>query len=140
MMNQAGNTTEPLKLSIVIPCYYAEAVIEKVVTMTRDEVTKAGYSYEFILVNDGSTDATFSEIETLCKADSNIKGINLMRNFGQHNAIMAGLHEVSGDWVMIMDDDMQTHPSQCVILLDKMKEGYDVVFAEYDDPKKSWIR
>lgn len=139
-MNPVENRTEPMRLSVVIPCYYAEAVIAKVVNMTRDELVKAGYCYEFILVNDGSTDATFSEIEKLCALDENIKGINLMKNFGQHNAIMAGLHEVSGDWVMIMDDDMQTHPSQCVILLDKMKEGHDVVFAEYDDPKKSWIR
>ncbi|MEG1561437.1 MAG: glycosyltransferase family 2 protein [Raoultibacter sp.] len=129
-----------LKVSVVIPCYYSEKTIARVVCATRDELLRAGYDYEFILVNDGSTDATFAEITRLGQEDSAIKGIDLMRNFGQHNAIMAGLREVSGDWVMLMDDDMQTHPSQCPLLLDKMSEGFDVVFVEYFQHKESCLR
>ncbi|MEG0620890.1 MAG: glycosyltransferase family 2 protein, partial [Raoultibacter sp.] len=129
-----------LKVSVVIPCYYSEKTIARVVCATRDELLRAGYDYEFILVNDGSADATFAEISRLSQEDGAIKGIDLMRNFGQHNAIMAGLREVSGDWVMLMDDDMQTHPSQCPLLLDKMSEGFDVVFAEYFQHKESCLR
>ena len=131
---------KPLRISVVIPCYFSEKTIANVVHLTRDEVVRCGYDYEFILVNDGSTDATFDEILRLCKEDAAVKGINLMRNFGQHNAIMAGLREVSGDWIMLMDDDMQTHPSQCPLLFDKMSEGFDVVFADYYTQKESWFR
>jgi glycosyltransferase involved in cell wall biosynthesis len=119
------------KVSVVIPCYYSEKTIAKVVTLTREELVRLGYEYEFVLVNDGSTDGTFPEIRRLCEADANVKGIDLIRNFGQHGAIMAGLSQTSGDLVLLMDDDMQTHPSQIGILLDKIYEGYDVVFADY---------
>ncbi|MEG0072402.1 MAG: glycosyltransferase family 2 protein [Raoultibacter sp.] len=135
-----GKTKASVRVSVVIPCYHSEKTIAKVVQGTRNELVRAGYGYEFVLVNDGSTDATFEEIGRLCEGDSAVKGINLMRNFGQHNAIMAGLREVSGDWVMVMDDDMQTHPSQCPLLLEKMSEGWDVVFADYFNHKESWFR
>lgn len=135
-----SKTEKPIKISVVVPCYYSEKTIAKVVHGTRDELVRAGYDYEFILVNDGSTDETFSEIGRLCEEDSLVRGIDLIRNFGQHNAIMAGLREVTGDWVMLMDDDMQTHPSQCPILLDKMGEGWDVVFADYFQHRESWFR
>lgn len=120
------------RVSVVIPCYYSEQTIQKVVIMTREVLVSHGYDYEFVLVNDGSTDATFTRIEELCKQDPKVCGINFAKNFGQHSAIMAGLKHVSGDYIMLMDDDMQTHPSQCMTLLDAMVEGTaDVVSAKY---------
>ena len=101
-------------VSVVIPCYYSEKMIGTVVDQTRAELVKAGYEYEFILVNDGSTDGTFAAIEQLCAADDHVVGINCAKNSGQHNAIMAGLRKTEGDLILLMDDDMQTHPSQCV--------------------------
>ena len=98
-------------VSVVIPCYYSERTIRKVVTMTRDVLVDLGYRYEFVLVNDGSTDGTFDQIRQLCDEDPCVCGVNFAKNFGQHSAIIAGLRHVHGDYVMLMDDDMQTHPS-----------------------------
>lgn len=127
-------------VSVVIPCYYSEKMIGKVVRQTREELVKAGYEYEFILVNDGSTDGTFAAIEELCHEDDHVVGINCAKNSGQHNAIMAGLRKTEGDLVLLMDDDMQTHPSQCVKLLDAMEDGSDIVFASWPEHKEAWWR
>ena len=99
-------------ISIVIPCYNSEATIRKVVEMVMEEFKKMdGYDCEFVLVNDGSPkDNTYGEIKKLGEQYQNVKGINLLRNFGQHNALMAALHYTEGDFILGMDDDMQTHP------------------------------
>lgn len=138
MTNQTE--AEPTVVSVVIPCYRSERTIGKVVELTRAELKRLGYGYEFVLVNDGSDDATFDAIRQLCADDEKVKGINFAKNFGQHSAIIAGLHEVSGDYVMLMDDDMQTHPSQIHLLLEEMKNGWDVVFGKYPDHKEAWWR
>ena len=120
-------------ISIVIPCYYSEKTIHKVVDMVTDEFNKNdGYECEFVLVKDGSTDGTFDEIRKLSREYSNVAGVNLMRNFGQHNALMAALQYTNGDYVLGMDDDMQTHPSQIPAILEKQREGYDLVYGVYD--------
>lgn len=131
-----------IKISVVIPCYYSEKMIAKVVTLTREELLRGGYDYEFVLVNDASTDRTFDEIRKLAEADPKIVGVNCGKNLGQHSAIMAGLNRTSGDYIMLMDDDMQTHPSQCLLLVDKIATGeYDVVFAKWKEHKEAlWRR
>lgn len=119
-------------ISIIVPCYYSKDTIGKVVEMTAEEFARhEGFECEFVLVNDGSTDGTFSQIKALAEKHENVKGINLLRNFGQHNALMAALHYIEGDYVLAMDDDMQTHPSQIFKLIEKIQEGYDIVFAHY---------
>ena len=130
------------KISVVIPCYYSERMISKVVTMTRDVLVENNYDYEFVLVNDGSTDGTFKEIEKLAAADERIVGLDCSRNLGQHSAIMAGLHYAHGDAIMLMDDDMQTHPNQCMKLIRAFEEtGDDVVFARWEEHKEAlWRR
>lgn len=127
-------------VSVVIPCYYSKNMIGKVVRLTRDELVSLGYDTQFVLVNDGSDDGTYDAICALSDESDDVVGIDLMRNFGQHNAIMAGLHQVAGDIVMVMDDDMQTHPSQCRFLLEKLSEGADVVFGKYRVHKESAFR
>lgn len=130
-----------MKISVVIPCYYSEKMIGKVVSLTREQLVNAKYDYEFLLVNDGSTDGTFSEIKKLCADDKNIVGINCAKNLGQHNAIMAGLRHTQGDLIMLMDDDMQTHPSQCMKLINAIVESdVDVVFAAWPEHKEAWWR
>ena len=119
-------------ISIVIPCYYSEKTIHKVVDMVTEEFNKNdGYECEFVLVNDGSTDGTFNEIRKLSAEYDNVIGVNLMRNVGQHNALMAALQYTNGDYVLGMDDDMQTHPSQIFKLIHKIEEGYDLVYGIY---------
>ncbi|MEF2846522.1 MAG: glycosyltransferase family 2 protein [Eggerthellaceae bacterium] len=129
-------------VSVVIPCYYSEKMIAEVVHLTRKVLVEAGYDYEFVLTNDGSTDGTFAEIEKLHAEDPKVIGINLAKNFGQHSAIMAGLRHATGDLVMLMDDDMQTHPSQCMKILKPMDDpaDYDVVFATFPDHHEAWWR
>lgn len=125
-------------VSIVIPCYYSEKSIRMVVEMVTEEFKKnEGYECEFVLVNDGSRDRTFEEIRGLAAEYSNVCGVNLMRNFGQHNALMAALHYTRGEYVLGMDDDLQTHPSQIFKLIHKMEEGFDVVYGVYPKRKNS---
>ena len=127
-------------ISVVIPCYRSAPTIGEVVDLTRSELVSHGYDYEFILVNDCSPDDTFSVIEGICALDPKVVGLNLSKNFGQHNAIMAGLNAASGDFVLGMDDDLQTHPSQIHKLLARIEEGYDVVYAVYPERKHSLFR
>lgn len=129
------------KISVIIPCYYSEKTIAKAVHLAKEELLRLGYDYEFVLVNDGSTDGTFREITALCEADPKVKGVDFSRNFGQHSALMAALHYVTGDYVMGMDDDLQTHPSQFARLLDKLEQGdYDIVYGWYPNKHHSWFR
>lgn len=129
-------------ISIVIPCYNSQATIRKVVEMVMDEFKKMEqYECEFVLVNDGSPkDDTYGEIRRLGEDYANVKGVNLLRNFGQHNALMAALHYTSGDYILGMDDDMQTHPSQITKLIHKMEEGFDLVYGCYPKKKNSFLK
>ena len=128
-------------VSIIIPCYNSEATIEKVVTMVMDEFRQhEEYDCDFFLVNDYSRDDTFGAITRLAEKYPTVHGINLMRNFGQHNALMAALNYADGDYVLGMDDDMQTHPSQVFKLLDKMSEGYDLVYGQYAQKKNGFFK
>lgn len=110
--------------------------------MTKNELIRGGYNPEFVLVNDGSTDETFSEIKALSDADGCIVGVDCVKNLGQHAAIMAGLQYTTGEFVMLMDDDMQTHPSQCLKILQALKDHLDcdVVFASWNEHKEAWWR
>lgn len=128
-------------ISIVIPCYYSKDTIRREVEEVIAEFDKnEGYECEFVLVNDGSTDGTFEEIESLSRDYDCVHGIDLMRNFGQHNALMAALNYAKGDYIMGMDDDMQTHPSQMFKLIHKIEEGYDMVYGVYPYRKNSPIK
>ncbi len=128
-------------LSIVIPCYKSAKTIRKVVETSMEVIDKIeDLDCEFVLVNDFSQDGTDEAIWQLARDYPNVKGISLAKNFGQHNAIMAGLHETSGDYIMGMDDDMQTHPSQIPAFIEKMREGYDVVFGIYRKRKFSFAK
>lgn len=119
-------------VSIVIPCYNSEHSIREVVELTLSEFDRMEkYTCEFILVNDASRDGTFEEIKKLGAEYPCVRGISLMRNFGQHNALICGLNYSRGDLVLGMDDDLQTHPSQIRAILKKMEEGYDLVYGVY---------
>lgn len=120
------------ELSIVIPCYNSERDIPAVVEQTVTELDRLGVdSYEFILINDDSRDGTYKAIKALAEKYPFVTGVDLARNSGQHNAILAGFHYASGDLILGMDDDFQTHPSQIGRLLDKIREGYDIVYGKF---------
>lgn len=119
-------------VSVVIPCYNSERSIREVVEQVAQQFeAMPAYACEFVLVNDNSKDGTFEEIRRLAAEYPFVHGINLMRNFGQHNALMCALHYVKGDLVLGMDDDLQCQPSQIPLLVDKIAEGYDLVYGVY---------
>lgn len=129
------------KVSFVIPCYNSSQTIGKVITEIKETMEKLSqYTYEIILVNDCSPDNTFEVIEALCKENPNICGVNLAKNFGQHGALMAGFHQVTGDILVCLDDDGQTPADEVGKLLEKIEAGDDVVYASYAHKKHSLFR
>ena len=130
-----------MDISFVIPCYKSENTIGSVVNEIQtkmDQINK--YDYEIILVNDASPDNTYGTIKQLCEKNSNIIGIEHAKNFGQHAAIMDGMSFASGDIVVCLDDDGQTPADEVDKLLDKIEEGYDVVYAKYNHKQHSRFR
>lgn len=129
------------KISVVIPCYHAEQSIVQVVQETATEFEKAGrHDYEFILVDDGSGDGTYRKLRQLAETFPFVTGIQLAKNCGQHNAILAGMGYAVGDYILGMDDDLQTHPSQIYKLIDKLEQGYDVVYGRFPRRHHSLLR
>lgn len=129
------------KLSFVIPCYGSETTIEIVVNEIRETLKqRLEYDYEIILVNDCSPDRVWPRIRALALADSHITGIDLAKNFGQHAALMAGYRHCTGDLIISLDDDGQTPACELFTLVDKMKEGWDVVYASYAHKMHSGFR
>ncbi len=130
-----------MKVSFVIPCYRSAQTLPVVVEEIRDTMTnRLGKDYEIILVNDASPDDTFDVIQRLCEEDPNIVGVDFAKNFGQHSGLMAGMNLSSGDVVVCMDDDGQTPASEVGKLLEKIEEGYDVVYARYEHKMHSKFR
>lgn len=130
--------------SVVIPCYKSCDIIEKVVKLTRESLEDIGKTpYEFVLVNDCSPDGgkTRAKLKELAGEFPFVRVVDLAKNTGQHNAIMAGLNYANGDFIIGMDDDLQTHPSQLPKLFDEMDNGgYDVVYGYYLEKKHSIFR
>ena len=129
------------KVSFVIPCYNSSQTLGSVITEIKDTMVRLDkYDYEVILVNDCSPDNTFEVITKLCEENKNICGVNLAKNFGQHGALMAGFHQVTGDILVCLDDDGQTPANEVGKLLEKIEAGDDVVYASYAHKKHSLFR
>ena len=127
------NYTSTLKLSIVIPVYRSALILPKLVGEIKSEMAREGLldDFELLLINDSSPDNSWQVICELAKIYPFIKGVSLRRNFGQHNAIMAGLNCCCGDYVILMDDDLQ-HPPQAIgEILNALHSGYDVCYTKY---------
>ena len=116
-------------LSIVSPVYRAEKIVAQLVNEIKMNVKEITQDFDIILVEDGSPDNSWEEIEKQCKIDPRIKGIRLSRNFGQHYAITAGLDHANGEWVVVMDCDLQDRPEEIINLYREAVNGFDVVLA-----------
>ncbi len=117
------------KLSVVSPVYHGENMLEELVARISKAVAPLTSDYEIILVNDCSPDASWEEIKILCARDAKVKGINLAHNFGQPYAITAGLSYAQGDYIAVIDCDLQNKPEDLPALFLKAMEGYDIVSA-----------
>ena len=132
-----------MNYSIVIPCYRSSHTIRSVVEETIAEMDRLGRDgYEFILVDDFSPDdgETVRELQALADQYSCVTAIALAHNVGQHNALICGLNYASGNIIIFMDDDMQTHPSQLDKIINGLDEDHDVVYGYYPDKKHSGFR
>lgn len=129
--------------SVIIPCYKSSQTIEHVVDMTREEMVRLGRgNVEFVLVNDCSPDGgkTIEKLREMAQKHKDVKVIDLAKNSGQHNALMAALRHADGDVIIGMDDDGQTHPSQLGKLFAALDKGYDLVYGYYPNKKHNWFR
>lgn len=129
--------------SVVIPCYKSDQTIGHVVNQTREEMVRLGRgNVEFVLVNDCSPDGgkTIARLKEMAEVQKDVKVIDLAKNSGQHNALMAALRHAKGDVIIGMDDDGQTHPSQLGKLFEALEQGYDLVYGYYPDKKHNWFR
>lgn len=130
----------PIHISIVSPVYRGEKMVSELVRRIIENVETITSDYEIILVNDASPDNSWGEIEKECAKNTKVKGINLSRNFGQHYAITAGLNYAKGEWVVVMDCDLQDRPEEIPNLYNKAQEGWDIVYARRTDRKDSFLK
>lgn len=114
-------------ISVVSPEYKGAKMIPELVRRNIEALSQITDNFEIILVNDASPDDTWEVICSECAKDQRVKGINLSRNFGQHNAISAGLQYASGEWIVVMDCDLQDRPEEIPNLYAKAMEGWDIV-------------
>ena len=118
-----------MKLSVVSPVYHGEKMLEELVQRIHAAIRPLMDDYDIILVNDCSPDDSWGKISEICAKDKQVKGINLSRNFGQPYAITAGLSYAKGDYVAVIDCDLQNKPEDLPALYQKALEGYDIVSA-----------
>jgi len=130
------------KISVVSPVYGCCGSLRELYERLSKSLSSISEDFEIVFVNDASPDNSWDVIKELVQQDSRVKGINLSRNFGQHKAIAAGIHHAQGDWVVVMDCDLQDQPEEIIKLYNKAQEGYDAVFGQrvgrQDSRKKRW--
>lgn len=117
-------------ISVVSPVYQAERIVVELVRQIIKNVEPLDKEFEIILVEDGSRDRSWEAIALACSQDSRVKGIKLSRNFGQHCAITAGLATAKGEWIVVLDCDLQDRPDQIEALYQMALQGYDTVCAQ----------
>jgi glycosyltransferase involved in cell wall biosynthesis len=119
----------PAGVSVVVPCFQSEETLVALVEQLSAVLPNCSERYEAILVNDGSSDSTWELIQALAGRYPWVRGICLMRNYGQHNATLCGARAARYDVTVTLDDDLQNPPSEIPIVLAKLAEGYDVVYG-----------
>jgi len=129
-----------LGISVVIPVFNSEATLSELIETLGRVLGQVADQYELVLVNDGSRDGSWNEINRLSSAYTWIHGINLMRNYGQHNALLCGIRAARNEVVVVMDDDLEHPPDEIRKLLRKLDEGYDVVYGVPQESQHGLLR
>ena len=127
-------------ISIVSPVYRAEKILPILVSEINLVMERIGEDYEIILVDDRSPDNSWEVMKVISSQNPKIKSIRLSRNFGQHSAIFAGLTKTKGNWVVVMDCDMQDQPKEIAKLYKKALEGYDIVLGQRENRKDKFLK
>ena len=128
-----------LRVSIVVPVYCGAPTVPELVARLS-ETLRAHYDLEIVLVDDGSPDNSAQVCRELAASHPWVRVVLLSRNFSEHNAVMAGLRHTSGEYVVIMDDDLQNPPGETTKLIDELKKGFDVVYSRYEAKRHNWFR
>ncbi|MCI0501123.1 MAG: glycosyltransferase family 2 protein [Epsilonproteobacteria bacterium] len=129
-----------MKLSIITPVYGCCGSLKELCNRLNKTLSSITEDFEIIMINDSSPDDAWNTIKDLSQKDNRVKGINLSRNFGQHYAIAAGLDYATGDWVVVMDCDLQDQPEEIIKLNNKAQEGHDIVFGRRYSRNDSFIK
>lgn len=129
-----------LDLSVVIPVYNSEASLGELVERIGAVLESTGWAAEIVLVNDGSRDGSWAAIERASRRDGRVLGINLMRNYGQHSALLCGIRRARGRVVVTMDDDLQHRPEDMPVLVGALEGGYDVVYGSPVEERHGLMR
>jgi adenylylsulfate kinase-like enzyme/glycosyltransferase involved in cell wall biosynthesis len=127
-------------ISIVSPVYRAESCVEELCRRLKMAIAPLTEDFEIILVEDRGPDNSWTAIQAEARKDSRVRGIRLAKNFGQHRAITAGLDIANGDWVVVMDCDLQDPPEEIPQLYVKAQEGYEIVVAQFEERAESTLR
>jgi polyisoprenyl-phosphate glycosyltransferase len=128
------------KYSVVIPVYNSEKTVADTVARVRQFFRDRDTAYEIVLVNDGSADSSWSIISSLAEQHDEVIAVNLLKNYGQHNANLCGFRHTTGDYVITMDDDLQNPPSEIEHLIAGAQEGHDLVIGEFETKQHSLVR
>jgi glycosyltransferase involved in cell wall biosynthesis len=128
------------KLSFVIPVFRAEGIIGELFTRLKTVADSLDQHFECIFVEDGGEDGSWAQIEELAKKDRRVRGLRLTRNFGQHNAVLSGIRAARGAIIVTLDDDLQNPPEEIPKLLDRLAQGFDVVYGAPDRHRQPLLR
>ncbi len=128
------------RLSVVVPVYRGRAFVRDLVKRVQASVRETGLVPDLILVDDQCPDQSWTEIAAVCAEHNWVQGIRLSRNFGQHNAITAGMAHASGEWVVVMDCDLQDRPEEIPNLFRKAQEGFQLVRACRKVRQDRWLK
>ena len=129
-----------MNVSIVVPVYNSEASLPELVRRLEPVLESVADRFELILVNDGSSDQSWEVVNDLSARHGWVRGIDLMRNFGQHNALLCGIRAARHEVIVTMDDDLQHPPEEVPLLLRKLEEGFDVVYGAPRERKHGFWR
>lgn len=127
-------------VSVVVPVFNSEASLEELVARLKTVFCEFSSEFEILLVNDGSRDRSWSVIQQLMESDSRIRGLNLMRNYGQHNALLAGIRAARFRYTVTLDDDLQNPPEEIPRLYSRLVEGNDVVYGVPGSEQHGFLR
>jgi undecaprenyl-phosphate 4-deoxy-4-formamido-L-arabinose transferase len=131
-------SSAPIRLSIVVPVFNSEGSLPLLIREL--EAALSGTGREIVMVNDGSADRSWDVIRELARRNPTIRGINLMRNYGQHNALLAGIRSARGEIIVTMDDDLQHPAEEIAKLLAELSKGFDVVYGTAERMRHSALR
>jgi len=126
--------------SVVVPVFNSREIVGDTIEAIVDYFERVDLRYELILVNDGSRDGSWEVVKQRAAANPHITALNLLKNYGQHNANLAGFREAAGDYVITMDDDLQNPPDEISHLIAAAMNGHDVVFGKFERKQAAGYR